>query len=68
MKKMNPGRILAAVILLSALYHSGFAQKSVETTDTPIGELTFENGYPSNESIEKLYHTMDFQRACQAYV
>lgn len=38
------------------------------TVHSRIGELTFENGYPSNESVEKLYDTMDFQRACQAYV
>lgn len=38
------------------------------TVDTPIGKLTFEDGYPSNASVEKLYDTLDFQRACQAYI
>lgn len=36
--------------------------------DTRIGALKFENGYPSNESVEKLYDEIDFQRASQAYI
>jgi len=39
-----------------------------ETTDTRIGKLTFESGYPSQETVDKLYTEMDFQRACQAYL
>lgn len=35
---------------------------------TPIGKLSFESGYPSDESVLKLYDAMDFQRACQAYI
>ena len=38
------------------------------TVETRIGELTFENGYPSRESVEKLFDAMDFQRATQAYI
>jgi hypothetical protein len=39
-----------------------------ESQDTRIGKLTFESGYPSQQSIEKLYDEMDFQRGCQAYL
>jgi len=39
-----------------------------ETVDTRIGSLTFESGYPSQETVTKLYDEMDFQRACQAYL
>jgi hypothetical protein len=39
-----------------------------ETIDTRIGKLTFESGYPSPETVAKLYDEMDFQRACQAYI
>ena len=39
---------------------------------THIGELEFThdfaNGYPTDESVEKLYDERDFQRACQAYL
>lgn len=68
MKKLNFRGAIATVVLSSFFCDGAFAQKTTETHDTPIGELTFENGYPSNDSVEKLYHTMDFQRACQAYV
>jgi hypothetical protein len=43
-----------------------FAQQ--ETRDTRIGKLTFESGYPSKETVQKLYDEMDFQRATQAYI
>ena len=43
-----------------------------ETLDTRIGRLNFThdfaNGYPTPETLEKLYDERDFQRACQAYI
>jgi hypothetical protein len=36
--------------------------------ETPIGQLSFESGYPSDTTVQKLYDAMDFQRACQAYL
>jgi hypothetical protein len=39
-----------------------------ETTDTRIGPVTFENGYPTEETARKLYDEMDYQRAVQAYL
>jgi hypothetical protein len=43
-----------------------------ETVDTRIGKLEFthdfKNGYPTDETIAKLYDEMDFQRATQAYI
>ncbi len=38
------------------------------TVDTRVGDLTFENGYPSRETVERLFDAMDFQRATQAYI
>ncbi len=38
------------------------------TSKTRIGELSFQNGIPSKESMTKLYDEMDFQRAVQAYI
>ena len=39
---------------------------------TRIGELSFThdfaNGYPADETVERLYDERDFQRACQAYL
>jgi hypothetical protein len=43
-----------------------------QTVDTRIGRLLFThdfaNGYPTKETVEKLYDELDFQRACQAYL
>ena len=38
------------------------------TVETRMGPLEFINGYPSDETIDKLYNEMDFQRAVQAYI
>jgi hypothetical protein len=46
--------------------------KKNEIYQTRIGELEFThdfaNGYPSNETVEKIFNEIDFQRACQAYL
>jgi len=43
-----------------------------ETIDTRIGKLSFThdfaNGYPTQETVEKLFDERDFQRACQIYL
>jgi len=38
------------------------------TTDTRIGALSFENGFPTEETTRKLFDEMDYQRAVQAYL
>ena len=38
------------------------------TVNTRIGKLQFENGYPTDATIDKLFNELDFQRACQAYL
>lgn len=38
------------------------------TLDTRIGALSFDSGYPTDETVQKLYDEMDFQRASQAYI
>ena len=58
------GSVLSAAVV-SLLVSSIWGQ---ETRDTRIGELSFESGYPTAESVQKLYDEMDFQRACQAYI
>jgi hypothetical protein len=43
-----------------------------EIVNTRIGKLEFThdfaNGYPTKETVEKLYDERDFQRACQVYL
>ena len=37
-------------------------------TETRIGTLNFENGFPSEETTRKLFDEMDYQRAVQAFL
>jgi len=60
--------ILTSILLTSALQGPTSALAEEETLDTRIGKLTFESGYPSPETVQKLYDEMDFQRASQAYL
>jgi hypothetical protein len=40
----------------------------MQTTDTRIGALNFENGFPSEDTTRKLFDEIDYQRAVQAYL
>src|SRR6476619_7354046 len=61
---------------LSYLLLGAFAASSAlaenKSVDSRIGKLElthdFANGYPTKETVEKLYDERDFQRACQAYL
>lgn len=57
----------ASLATLIAL--GGFSPEvAAETVETPIGPIELELGLPSKDSAEMLFDTMDFQRACQAYL
>jgi len=71
--------ILALTLILVFILHSCNQTPTTETSSpdatkvqTRIGELefthAFEHGYPTDETVKKLYDEMDFQRACQAYL
>jgi hypothetical protein len=58
--------LLAAACSLSAAH-----AQSLPTTGTfqsAIGNLELTNGYPSPNTLTKLFDTLDHQRACQAYL
>ena len=61
-----------AVMTLTALAFASAAIAQEQTLDTRIGKLTFThdfvNGYPTDETVRKLYDERDFQRAVQAYL
>ncbi len=58
---------IAISMLLAGSAWSG--ERALEgTVKTRIGKLKFVNGYPSDETIVKLYDELDFQRAVQAYL
>lgn len=39
-----------------------------DTVETRLGTLEFFDGFPDDETVEKLYDNLDFQRAVQAYL
>jgi hypothetical protein len=75
MQESTMRRLLAAAFLLvfaaACTTAESFAPspRALEgNVETRIGNLEFINGYPSDETIDKLYEEMDFQRAVQAYL
>ena len=68
MKTIHLKKLTLAAMLFCALASAASAQEKMETRDTRIGKLEFENGYPSEATVDKLYNELDFQRACQAYI
>ena len=72
MKRNNIKLILLLTVLVGILSIVPNAVSAQETLDTRIGKLEFThdftNGYPTNETIDKLFDEMDFQRAVQAYI
>ena len=62
----------AGLIGALALTTVSHAQRTGESIDTRIGKLSFThdfaNGYPTQETVEKLFDERDFQRATQIYL
>ncbi len=60
------------IIIFCAVSFSMGANGRAETLRTRIGKLEFthdfDNGYPTDATVAKLFDEMDFQRACQAYI
>jgi len=52
MKKANVFTILVSTAILLALCAGVQAQEKMETRDTRIGKLVFENGYPDHKTLE----------------
>ncbi len=47
---------------------SGQPLPTTGTTESRIGPLAFEGGYPTDAAVTRLYDEMDFQRATQCYL
>jgi hypothetical protein len=69
---MNSLSILKRVTTFGLMLAIASTAMAQQTVDTRIGKLEFthdfENGYPTDKTIAKLYDEMDFQRATQAYI
>ena len=66
---MKPKKLFLLMALVTMALS---ANTGAETIKTRIGDLSFThnfaNGYPTDNTVEKLFDEMDFQRACQAYI
>jgi hypothetical protein len=65
-------KLFIVMATLITLVSCSTAMAAEQTLDTRIGKLTFThdfvNGYPTDETQQKLLEEMDFQRASQAYI
>ena len=70
--KPNVKAKLILLVLTGALTSAAFSKEQPTIVESRIGKLEFThdfaNGYPTEETVEKLYDERDFQRACQAYL
>jgi hypothetical protein len=65
-----------ARMLLTAVVTGFFSTVTVQAQQLPttgvlnsaLGKLTFRDGYPTDETVRKLFDDIDFQRASQAYL
>jgi hypothetical protein len=71
-RTMKSTRHTVAAVLTVLLLGLNATATAQQTVDTRIGKLEFThdfaNGYPTDETVEKLFNEMDFQRAVQAYI
>jgi len=65
-------RTLPVIALALIIATATTAVSAPETVKTRIGDLQFTHdfasGYPTNETIAKLFDEIDFQRASQTYI
>src|SRR5215468_2587424 len=63
-------KYVTVLALAFAFSSSAFAQKlpTTGTIDSRLGKLELIRGFPSEETVKKLYDDLDFQRACRAYI
>jgi len=68
MKTKHLKSVISATAGLALIVTTMTASAQTQTTDTRIGKLSFENGFPSEETTRKVFDELDYQRAVQAYL
>lgn len=64
-------KIITTLAAFATLFASTALSQNLPTTgviDSPLGKLEIINGFPSDETVKKLFDNMDFQRSTQAYI
>ena len=65
---MNRKCAFITAALVSALAVTSAHAQAPGSVKTRIGDLTFEKGFPTEETARKLFDEMDYQRAVQAFL
>ena len=65
---MNSQQSVIAAVLVSALAVTSVRAETSASVKTRIGDLTFERGFPTEETKRKVFDELDYQRAVQAYL
>jgi len=63
-ERRESSRFSAAAIALALTFVTASAH--AQTNDTRLGKLSFENGFPSEETTRRVFDEMDYQRAVEA--
>ncbi len=63
-------RLVATALILGSAHTTVQAQvlPTNGRVETRLGTLELENGYPTAPTVQKVFDTLDSQRACQAYL
>ena len=54
--------------LIGAVATASAQQTTPDSVQTRSGTLNFERGYPTEETVRKVFDEIDYQRAVQAYL
>jgi len=65
---MNLRQNLISVAIASALAITSAYAETPDSVKTRIGDLKFEKGFPTEETKQKVFDEIDYQRAVQAYM
>jgi hypothetical protein len=61
-------QVLIAAVLTGALTLTSAHAQTPDSVDTRIGTLSFERGFPTEETKRKAFDEIDYQRAVQAFL
>jgi len=59
---------ITGAVRLTVIVTTMTAGAQAQTTDTRLGNLSFPNGFPTEETTRKVFDEMDYQRAVQAFL
>ena len=68
MRHVHKQQLTAVALAVALMGASAHAQTTPDSVQTRIGPLSFERGFPTEETKRKVFDEIDYQRAVQAYL